>query len=223
MLDKNWETINGDIASNVEFLNYTNQINVLNGLLLFLLAHKGPNGNGAPPMPDEASLCELHHAGTLFLLSKPGHYRNIEVHLENEKGEITYKPPEWQHVDGLIKIFFRQLSSLWFVGDALDVASYALWNINWVHPFRNGNGRTARAFAYACLCLKLGVILPGKMTVIDLIMGSREKYEAAIRAADKSYKETKQPDLSMMKVFLNECLQAQMASIETTDIPPNNS
>jgi Fic family protein len=216
MLDQNWETLTGDIAANVEFLNYTNQINVLNGLMHFLLAHKGPNGAGKPPMPDEASLRELHHAGTLFLLAKPGQYRNIDVHVKNKDGVVTYDAPPWQHVEGLVQLFFRQLSSIWNTGDALDVAAYALWKINWVHPFRNGNGRTARAFCYACMCLRLGVILPGTMTVIDLIMGNRDKYEAALKNADKSFKETGSPDLGMVRAFLDECLQTQMASIENT-------
>lgn len=202
MLDQNWETLNGEIAGHVEFLNYTNQINVLNGLMLFLLAHKGPNGTGKPPMPDEAALRELHHAGTLFLLAKPGQYRNIDVHVGTKDGSITYQAPPWQRVDGLIQLFFRQLSSLWNAGDALDVAAYSLWNICWVHPFRNGNGRTARAFAYACLCLRLGVILPGTVTVIDLIMKNREKYEAALKVADNSYSETGSPDLAAMRAFL---------------------
>ena len=42
--------------------------------------------------------------------------------------------------------FFKEMEQLWKTGDALDTASFALWRINWVHPFKNGNGRTARGF-----------------------------------------------------------------------------
>ena len=214
MLDKNWETLSGPIAADVEFLNYLSQTNVLNGLLLFLLAHTGPNRNGNPPMPDESALKEIHHAGTLFLLARPGQYRNIDVETKLEDGTVMYKAPAWQQVEGLVHLFFRQLSSIWTSGDALDVSAYALWKINWIHPFRNGNGRTARAFSYACLCLKLGVILPGRTTVIDLVMANRPEYEEALRIADKSFAETQQPDLSAMRTFLDKCLQTQMASLE---------
>lgn len=212
MKDTNWELIAGPVAEQIEILNYTNQINVLEGLIHFLLAHRGPIGNGNAPMPDETQLCALHHAGTLFLLADPGKYRNIKVEVVREDGTAVHVPLEWQNVKGAMQIFFRHLSSVWTSGDALDVAAYALWAINWVHPFRNGNGRTARAFSYACLSLRLGVVLPGRVTVIDQIMANRGRYEEAIRAADNSLKETGMPDLGMMKTFLNDLLQQQINS-----------
>lgn len=168
MLDDNWETINGPVAHQIEVLNATNQINALEALILFLLAHRGENTNVRAPMPDEPSLCHLHHAGTLFLLADPGIYRNMDVHTQ-ENGVVIYRPPTWQSVEGLMKAFFRTLSMIWTSGDALDAAAYALWRINWIHPFRNGNGRTARSFSYACLSLHLGAVLPGAPTVIDLM------------------------------------------------------
>jgi hypothetical protein len=42
----------------------------------------------------------------------------------------------------------------------------------------------SRAFAYCCLCARLGVILPGTPTIIDQIMMTRQEYEAAIRVGD---------------------------------------
>ncbi len=212
MLDDNWETINGPVAHNIEVLNATNQINAIEGLVTFLLAHRGPSGNGHPPMPDEAALCELHHAGTLFLLAKPGTYRNMEVNVGDKDGKVIYVAPPWQAVPGLMQHFFRQLSSVWCSGDALDAASYALWCINWTHPFRNGNGRTARAFAYACLCLRLQALLPGRVTVIDQIMMNRDRYNAVLKEADISYQTTRQPDLEPMKKFLHDLLQKQIDS-----------
>lgn len=52
MLDDNWETINGPIAHRIEIWNARSQINVVNCLVEFLLAHTGPMGSGGPPMPD---------------------------------------------------------------------------------------------------------------------------------------------------------------------------
>jgi Fic family protein len=97
-----------------------------------------------------------------------------------------HQPPEWQNVSAWMQHFYRELSSIWTSGDALDVASYALWHINWIHPFRNGNGRTARAFAYACLILKLGAKLPGQPTVIEQLMTRRNEYENALKVADRA-------------------------------------
>lgn len=109
--------------------------------------------------------------------------------------------------------FFRDPSCVWTSRDALDVAAYALWRINWVHPFRNGNGRTARAFAYVRLCLKLGTRLPGEPTIIGQIMGDRPPYENALQVADRSAMATRIPDLSVMKNYLNGLLQIQIASV----------
>lgn len=218
MLDDNWETVNGPIAHRIEVLNATNQINVLEGLVVFLLAHRGPEFAGPPAMPDELSLRQLHRSGTMFLLARPGKYRNHEVQVGDQQGNVCHQPPPWQLVPGLMQTFFRQLSSLWAAGDALDVAAYCLWKINWIHPFRNGNGRTARAFAYACLSLKLGNVLPGTITVIDLIMSNRQQYQEALKVADDSYAGAPHiPNLGPMKDFLHELLQTQIASIPTSD------
>jgi Fic family protein len=32
--------------------------------------------------------------------------------------------------------------------DALFLAAYVLWRLSWIHPFEDGNGRTARAASY---------------------------------------------------------------------------
>ena len=39
--------------------------------------------------------------------------------------------------------------------DPLFVAAYVLWRICWIHPFDDGNGRTARAASYFVLCQRL--------------------------------------------------------------------
>ena len=39
--------------------------------------------------------------------------------------------------------------------------AYALWRLNWIHPFIEGNGRTARAACYYLICLRNGGLLPG--------------------------------------------------------------
>ena len=220
MLDNNWELINGPVAHQIEVLNATNQSNVLDGLIAFLLAHKGPSNLGNPRMPDEAALLTLHHAGTLFLLAHPGRYRDIEVSVGIQNGPTFHKPPPWQAVPGLMQGFFRHLSSVWTSGDALDAAAYALWAINWIHPFRNGNGRTARAFSYACLTLKLGVVLPGAPTVIDQIMQDRPGYEGALRWADSTFAVTKIPDLDKMRTFLEALLNKQIMSIAPVAVVP---
>jgi len=60
----------------------------------------------------------------------------------------------------------------------------ALWRLNWIHPFIEGNGRTARAACYYLLCVKHGAILPGRKIVPERIRENREPYYAALKSAD---------------------------------------
>lgn len=213
MLDDNWELINGPPAHHIEQLNAANTINVLEALVTYLVAHKTPK-HDLPLMPNENALRELHRCGTLFLLNKPGQYRDGPVHLADPKGNIVYQPPPHTEVPDLMQALFAELGQIWISGDALDVAAYTLWRTNWIHPFKNGNGRTARTFSYACLCARLGVMLPGTTTIIDQIMTTRSDYEAALRAADTAAKaDPNARDLERMRGYLNRLLQIQVASI----------
>jgi hypothetical protein len=219
MHDDNWELINGAPAHRIEQINATNVINLLEAVLTFLLAHR-TDSTELPFMPTETVLRELHRAGTILLLATPGEYRTVDVHVANNAtGEVVHQPPPHSEVSGHMNDFFKELSAIWKSGDALDAAAYSLWRINWVHPFKNGNGRTARAFAYTCLSGRLGVILPGAPTVIDQVMLTRPEYEACLRVADSSLDAVGQPDLSPMKDYLNRLLQVQIASLSTFQNP----
>ena len=212
MLDHNWDLINGDTAHAIEVLNHSNQANVIEALVLFLVHHGGVTAGPCPLCPNEGSLRELHRTGTLFLLHAPGIYREDQVYLTNN-GTVVYTPPPHTEVPTLMATFAVDLEAMWDTANAVQLASYAIWRINWVHPFKNGNGRTARAFAYTCLCLKLGFVLGGAPTVIDLIMQNKPEFEAALRAADISLEASGASDLTLMNDFIERLLVQQLSSI----------
>jgi fido (protein-threonine AMPylation protein) len=214
MTEEVWEPIEGPIADEIEDLNRATLMNVAAALVKSLLARQARRGDGRPPIPDETALRLLHHAATLFLLAKPGRYRDRMVNV-NENGVVVFQGAPRRNIKGLMRRFFRDLASLWATGDALDVASYALWRITWIHPFSNGNGRTAFAFSYACLCLKLGALLPGRETMVDLILAEPARCRAALRVADQGVAGSSgEPDLSATKAYLDELLLLQMQSVE---------
>lgn len=127
---------------------------------------------------------------------------------------VVYTPPPAQKVPTLMDQFFLELQKKWSSSTELDICAYVLWRINWIHPFKNGNGRTARAFAYACLSLKLGFHLPGEKTLIDLIMENRPNFYAALKAADDSYNlETEEVNLEQLTIYLRGLLIKQFSSI----------
>jgi len=213
VLDVNWETINGPVAHQIELTNAANQANVVKCLISFLLAHRGPSGACPPPPPDEPALLTLHHAGTLFLLAHPGAYRNHDVQVYGKPGEISFTPMSWQFVEGAMKRFFRDLYAIWQTGDALEASAYALWGINYIHPFRNGNGRTARAFSYACLSLRIGAELPGSITLMQMMTEQphSSRYKSLLTEIDKTYL-SGSLNLQPIKDFLLELLNLQIAS-----------
>lgn len=213
MNDDNWELINGAPAHHIEHLNGANVLNVIEAIVTFSVANQ--HAQNPHPMPSPHALLELHRSGTLFLLNKPGEYRDVDVNVQNTAtGQVIHQPPPFQEVEGHMDDFFKELDEIWENGDALDAASFALWRICWIHPFKNGNGRTARAFCYACLSARLGVVLPGAPTVIEQIMTTRPQYEAAIRVGDAAVKaDSKARDLTAMKSYLDGLLQIQMAGI----------
>jgi Fic family protein len=76
----------------------------------------------------------------------------------------------------------------WIQSSAIHLAAYVLWRLNWIHPFTDGNGRTARASSYLVLCLKLGYPLYG-LSVSAQIAEDKRPYYAALEAADEAYKD----------------------------------
>jgi len=213
MYDQNWEVINGEAAHAIEVLNQSNQVNVIEALV-HLLSHVGQIDplTGCTHYPNDAAVRELHRTGTLFLLNRPGEYRDCVVHV-GIGDKIVYVPPPPDQVTELVKQFIQHLGSIWKESSPVSVTAYCLWRINWIHPFKNGNGRTARAFAYACMCLKLGFIPGGSPTVLDLIMGTKPEFEKALSVADESFKITGIPDLSLMESYVERLLIEQLSSI----------
>ncbi len=78
-----------------------------------------------------------------------------------------------------------------------------------VHPFIEGNGRTARAACYYLICMKQGKILGGKKTVPELIRENRGPYIAGLRAADEAY-EKGQYDVTDLAKYLEDLLKKQV-------------
>ena len=212
MKDNNWVMITGEDAHAIEVLNYSNQVNVIEALVRLLMHHYKDADGSCMSCPSIKVLNEFHRTATLFLLNNPGDFRDVNVHVVDGNGGVRYQPPPHEEVSGHIIAFFESLEKKWKLCSAQEIGAFSLWMINWIHPFRNGNGRTARAFCYACLCLKYGFVLPGNKTVIDLMMEQREEYCSALNAADIAYAEAGTPNLEPMIIFLDRLIFEQISS-----------
>ena len=105
--------------------------------------------------------------------------------------------------------FISFLHENWFLLSPTQLAAYGLWRLNWVHPFIEGNGRTARATCYYLLCVRSGALLPGRKIVPERIRETRADYVAALRAADQVWN-AGQLDISAMEAYLARLLEAQL-------------
>jgi len=82
--------------------------------------------------------------------------------------------------------------------------------MNWIHPFVEGNGRTARAACYYLICMRYGALLPGTKIVPERIRENREPYYGALKEADKHWANG-HFDVSALADFLQQLLKAQLA------------
>jgi Fic family protein len=110
--------------------------------------------------------------------------------------------------------FLSFIHENWFAARETQLAAYALWRLNWIHPFVEGNGRTARATAYYILCVRSERLLPGSKIVPERIRENRAPYVQALRAADRAW-DAGNLDISELEAYIARLLQDQLAEVQT--------
>lgn len=220
MPDK-WDRVDGDQAVEIEHLNYDNQVNFIKSLFYFWQCQKERDHKSYFQHPTEDALKDLHRLGTLLLLDSPGSYRTGRGIVRDTHNRIVHEGPPAKLVPEYMEKMFLHLDKIWNVQEGHEIAAYLLWRINWIHPFSNGNGRTARGFAYACMCLKAETIFPGRHTVIDLIKNDREPLYKCLQEADRIYERSRGQTVDVRKLadYLLSLLERQLEGIDPT--PPS--
>lgn len=108
---------------------------------------------------DESLLKSLHYMMTKHELRiRPGRYRTGGVWVEDEAGARVYAAPDAQLVDRLMGSLVESIGS----GEPVPVmfrAAMAHLNLVMIHPFRDGNGRMARALQTMVLAQE-GIVSP---------------------------------------------------------------
>lgn len=97
-----------------------------------------------------------------------------------------YTPPDHYRVPDLMDDFVNTVNRQWETADPVELAALVLWRLNHIHPFINGNGRTARAAAYFVLCVKVNGWLGGETILPELLRANRPDLVTALKAADES-------------------------------------
>jgi Fic family protein len=154
-----------------------------------------------------STILNLHRAALDGLHALAGTWRNTTVKIE---GSI-HQPPEAPFVSEEIEHLCEYVNDHWSNANAVHLAAYVLWKLNWIHPFADGNGRTARAVAYVVLSIKLDSLLPGAPTIPEQIAGNKKPYYDALEIADKHLADGK-VDVSELEKMLIAMLSTQLLS-----------
>jgi Fic family protein len=154
---------------------------------------------------DKYTLWSLNAAAVANIAQFAGRYREQPIYVGN------HTPPHFKEVSHLMDQCLSLIHENWTVIDhPTYLPAFVLWRINWIHPFIEGNGRTARAACYYLICLKYGQLLPGKKTIPERIRENRPPYYEALRLADVAW-EAGKLDVAPLAEYLLYLMTAQLA------------
>jgi len=153
---------------------------------------------------DKYTLWALNHAAVANIAQFGGRFREEPISVGN------HTPPHFKSVPDHMDRFFSLIHENWTIQEhPTMLAAFALWKLNWIHPFVEGNGRTARAACYYLLCLRAGRLLPGRKIVPERIREDRMPYYAALQSADRAWEEGRY-DVKELAVYLERLLRDQL-------------
>ncbi|CAM9320870.1 unnamed protein product, partial [Phaeothamnion confervicola] len=156
-----------------------------------------------PTAFDKYMLWALNHVAVANVSAFGGRFRQEPIYVGD------HKPPHFREVADWMDRFISNVHENWYIWTPTELAAYGLWRLNWIHPFVEGNGRTARAICYYLLCVRSGSLLPGRKILPERIRESRDGYEKALKAADDAW-ENGHLDFTDMEDYLAALVQAQL-------------
>jgi len=126
---------------------------------------------------------------------------------------IAHTPPPFDQVPALVEQMCADVAARWNDEGPIDLGAYVLWRTCWIHPFEDGNGRTARALAYLIICTRFGFPLPGRYPIPQRVTHHRRRYFDALTNADRAWTRGTL-DVTDLKSLLRRTLREQL-----TDAP----
>jgi fido (protein-threonine AMPylation protein) len=153
---------------------------------------------------DKYMLWSLNHVAVANISQFGGRFRNEPIYVGN------HVPPHFDQVPDLMDRFVSFIHENWYLYTPTELGAYALWRLNWIHPFIEGNGRTARAASYYVMCVRHGALFGGSKIVPERIKDDRDGYEAALEAADRAWA-AGHLNFGQMEEYLAALLEAQLA------------
>lgn len=153
-------------------------------------------------------ILDLQREAVAGIEAEPGQIRSTAVGIHKSK----HAPPAPHLVKSHLTEFCEYINDNWHERTAFFLSAYAMWRLNWIHPFTDGNGRTSRALSYALLNIKLGYILPGSPTILQQIEEDNGHYIKALEMADGAAAEGGE-DVNEMETMIRGMLAKQLLSV----------
>jgi Fic family protein len=141
----------------------------------------------------EKTVLSIHRRltkGTLDNPSDSGVYRKKYIVVGNQRtGRVDFFPPENEQVPPLVRDFVKWLhSSAALELDPVIQAGIAHYELVRIHPFVDGNGRTARVVAALLLHLR-GFDAKRLFSLDDFYDADRKAYYAALATVDRDVRD----------------------------------
>ena len=128
---------------------------------------------------------------TLDIKSDEGNYRKVQVIVGNKfTGEVVFTPPKTEDVPKLTKALLGWINQEIELHPAL-IAGLSHYEFVRIHPFVDGNGRTARALAALILYIR-DFDIKRFFTLDDYYDSDRKAYYTALKSVDRNTLDTTQ-------------------------------
>ncbi|MDO4584341.1 MAG: Fic family protein [Planctomycetia bacterium] len=142
----------------------------------------------------------------------PGEFRREKVAIRHS----SHRPPRAGDVPALVEEMVSVLATP--TSPRYDLLKMALSHHRfvWIHPFANGNGRTARLFTYALL-VKYGFALENSRIAnpASVFCASRKRYYDGLSLADRALEENQEQGLLDWCEYVLENLQKEIEKVES--------
>lgn len=166
---------------------------------------------------DEKVILELHRRVVKKVVAQDfaGNYRTVQVVLRSSKTkEVSYKAPHHTEVSKLMNEFTFWLNHT----DNTDIhpvikAAIAMYELNAIHPYVEGNGRTSRAVATLIL-FKNGYDVKKFFSLEEYYDTSPNKYYAALQKVSNQHQEIFQRDLTTWVEYFCEGLAIELGKVK---------
>ncbi len=162
----------------------------------------------SPEAITEELIKELHARVTeSFPEAKPGQYRRVQNYIiSSETNEVIYTPPPHYEVPYMMKDLVEWLNTQEGLSPVL-VAGIAQFQLVHIHPFVDGNGRTARVLATLIL-YKTGYDFKRLFALSEYYDKDRRRYYKALQLVRKY-----DMDMTPWLEYFTEGLRAQLLEV----------